>query len=69
MVCGCLDKPVATCSELLLRVQFHENQQTLNIFHKAKAKTKLEESICFLISNFHHVVNVVFFLLGDSPGI
>jgi len=21
----------------------------------------------FLISNFHHVLNVVFFLLGDSP--
>ena len=35
MVCGCLDKPVATCSELLLRVGYHENQPTLNIFRKA----------------------------------
>jgi len=24
-------------------------------------------SFLFLISHFHHVVNVVFFLLGDSP--
>jgi len=23
--------------------------------------------MAFLISNFHHVLNVIFFLLGDSP--
>ena len=27
----------------------------------------MKKGVCFLISKFRHVLNLVFFLLGDSP--
>jgi hypothetical protein len=43
------------------------NKQTMTTAAAAKFLRQAAKYI-FLISNFHHVLNVVWFLLGNSPG-
>ena len=54
-----------------LAILIHVFQMQLKVYHliddPAVIQTFVDRTLVFLISNFRHVLNVVCFLLGNSP--